>query len=130
MINAQGSEPVKRISVENIADTFAKALAAGDEKGAWGVMNRALSDGLSVTEACEMVLLPALASLSRHNDTSEEPASQNDIVDCVERIIAMLQPQLTPHDTHRPRALIVAIPNEALLNPLLNIRARVLKDIL
>jgi len=120
---------VKRIPVENIADTFAKALATGDEKAAWGVLNGAISDGLSATEACEMVLLPALAALSQQSETSAEHSERN-IIECIEHIIARLQPHLPLKDTHQPHALVIVISNDQSANPLPGIRARVLTDLL
>ena len=120
---------MKRISVENMADTLAKALAAGDEKAAWSILNRAITDGLSATEVCEMVLLPALAALSRHGEISVERSGKN-IVECIEHIIARLQPHLPVKDTRTPHALIVVIPDARSANPLPAIRGRVLTDLL
>jgi diguanylate cyclase (GGDEF)-like protein len=116
---------VKRISVENITDAFTRALAAGDEKTAWAVVNRALGEGLSVTEAYEVILLPALTSLSHIN-----PSESSAVVEALEQIIERLQPHLPAPRANRPHAMITVACKPGSTHPLLGIRARALTDLL
>jgi len=127
--NVQWSAKVKRIPVERITEQFTHAVNSGDEKAAWSAANRALTDGLSVTEVYELVVLPSLATLSQRI-SERRTAADGRIIETLERILAKLHPNLPFHAGRPPHASVWVIADDSAERPLLEIRARVLTDLL
>lgn len=122
----QRSATVKRIPVENIAEEFASAAARGDAQAAWRAANRALTNGLSVIEVYEHIVLPSLACLS-HDPSAECGAG---VISAIEHVLAGLHPHLPQRPSPPPQALVLALARTDAERPLLEMRARALADLL
>jgi diguanylate cyclase (GGDEF)-like protein len=121
---------VKRIPVENILEDFTLAVTSGDEKAAWNATNRALSDGLSVVEVCEHIILPSLASFTAGAPCAARHCEDGRVIEIFERVIDRLHPHLPFRAGRRPGALVWVLAADAAERAILEIRARLLADLL
>ena len=95
-------EPRTQRGEADWADRFYNRLIAADEAGAWGVLEAALSSGLTIPDAYPTVLSPAMKRVGEAWSVGEiDIATEHAASEVAARIIARLGPRLARRGVRR-----------------------------
>ncbi len=90
-----------------------RALVAGDEAGAWGVVEAALGSGATPAEVHLAIIAPAMASIGRRWDSGELAVADEHRASAVaQRIVARLGPRFARRGRTRGTVVIGAVAGE------------------
>ena len=94
-------------------DRFYNRLIAADEAGAWGVLEAALSSGMTVPEAYPQVVSPAMKRIGEAWSAGElDVATEHSASEVAARIIARLGPRLARRGVRRGTIVLGSTASE------------------
>ena len=106
-------EPRTQRGEADWADRFFNRVLAADEAGAWGVLEAALSSGMTIPEAYPTVLSPTMRRIGERWSTGEiDIATEHAASEVASRIVARLGPRLARRGVRRGTVVLGSTATE------------------